>query len=133
MKTWRLILSYHGLILALLALLTASSCGGARDETISGITIPVPSAMKKSTEKPVEVSLFGFGAGQASFHGKMDAEKVIDFYKQEMPARGWQPKMNLSSGGAMLAYGKDGKSVMIGISKENDETLLSLTVSGVGK
>jgi hypothetical protein len=41
--------------------------------------------------------------------------------------------MNLTSGGAMLAYSKAGKSVMIGIGKQNDETVLSLTVGGVGK
>ena len=115
-------------ILALLA-----ACGGARDETISGVTIPVPSAMKKGSEKPVEISFLGFGAGQATFHGDMETDKLVEFYKKEMPARGWQPSMNLLSGGAMLAYGKDGKSVMIGISKQNSETVLSLTVGGVGK
>jgi hypothetical protein len=133
MKTWRLNFYYHRYILAFLAVLMAISCGGSRDETISGVTIPVPRAMKKSAEKPVEFSLLGFGAGQAFFHGKMDTNKLIDFYKQEMPARGWEPSMNLMSGGAMLAYSKAGKSIMIGIGKQNDETVLSLTVGGVGK
>jgi hypothetical protein len=110
-----------------------TACGGSRDETISGATIPVPSAMKKGSEKPAEISFLGFGAGQATFHGNMETNKLIEFYQKEMPSRGWQPSMNLSSGGAMLAYSKDGKSVMIGIGKRNNETVLSLTVSGVGK
>ena len=84
------------------------ACGGLRDETISGVTIPVPSAMKKGAEKPVEISILGFGAGQATFHGNMEIDKLVEFYKKEMPARGWQPSMNLLSGGAMLAYSKDG-------------------------
>ena len=109
------------------------ACGGSRDETISGVTIPVPSAMKKGTEKPVEIAILGFGAGQATFHGSMEIDKLVEFYKKEMPARGWQPNMNLLSGGAMLAYSKDGKSLLIGISKQSGETVLSLTVSGVGK
>ena len=113
--------------------LLLSACGGSRDETISGVTIPVPSAMKKGSEKPVELSFLGFGAGQATFHGNMETDKLIEFYKKEMASRGWQPSMNLLSGGAMLAYSKDGKSVMIGIGKQNDETVLSLTVGGVGK
>ena len=120
-------------MLALLILVMAASCGGSRDETISGVTVPVPSALKKSAEKPVEISILGFGAGQASFHGKMDPDRLVEFYHKEMPARGWQSSMNLVRGGAMLAYTKDGKSLMIGISKENDETVLSLTVGGVGK
>ena len=109
------------------------ACGGSRDETISGVTIPVPSAMKKGTEKPVEIAILGFGAGQATFHGSMEIDKLVEFYKKEMPARGWQPSMNLLSGGAMLAYSKDAKSLLIGISKQSGETVLSLTVSGVGK
>ena len=110
-----------------------TACAGSRDETISGVTVPVPSAMKKGSEKPVEISFLGFGAGQATFHGDMESNKLVEFYQKEMPARGWQPSMNLLSGGAMLAYSKDGKSVMIGIGKQNGETVLSLTVGGVGK
>ena len=113
--------------------LLLSACGGSRDETISGVMIPVPSAMKKGSEKPVELSFLGLGAGQVTFHGNMETDKLIEFYKKEMVSRGWQPSMNLLSGGAMLAYSKDNKSVMIGIGKQNNETVLSLTVGGVGK
>ncbi len=116
----------------LIAIMLAS-CGGSRDETISGVTVPVPSAMKKGSEKPVEISFLGFGAGQATFHGDIETNKLVEFYQKEMPARGWQPSMNLLSGGAMLAYSKDSKSLLIGISKQNSETVLSLTVGGVGK
>lgn len=120
-------------LLAVLLLMLASACGGSRDETVSGVTLPVPSAMKKGAEKPVEISLFGFGAGQATFHGNMESAKLIEFYKKELPARGWQESMNLVSGGAVLAYSKDGKTVLIGISKQDKDTVLSLTVGGVGK
>jgi hypothetical protein len=109
------------------------ACGGSRDETVSGVAIPVPSAMKKSSDKPVEISFLGFGAGQATFSGDMESEKLVEFYKKEMPARGWQSNMNLRSGGAMLAYSKDAKTVMIGIGKQDNQTVLSLTVGTVGK
>ena len=62
-----------------------------------------------------------------------EINKLVEFYKKEMPARGWQENMNLRSGGAVLAYSKEGKNVLIGISKQSDETLLSLTVTSVGK
>jgi hypothetical protein len=113
-----------------LATILTASCGGSYDETIGGVTVPVPKAMTRSTEKPVEISLLGFGAGQATFHGTVDTEQIVDFYKKELPARGWQANMNLRSGGAMLAYGKDGKTLLIGVAKENGQTSLSLTVGG---
>ncbi len=118
---------------AIILPLLLTACGGSRDETISGVAIPVPSAMKKSSDKPVEISFLGFGAGQATFRGDMESEKLIEFYKKEMPARGWQSNMNLLSGGAMLAYSKDAKTVMIGIGKQDNQTVLSLTVGTVGK
>ena len=61
------------------------------------------------------------------------AHKLVEFYKKELPARGWQENMKLLSGGAMLAYSKDSKTLLIGISKEEKDTVLSLTVGGVGK
>ena len=115
-----------------LLLILASSCAGSRDETVGGVTVPVPSAMKKSAEKPVEISILGFGAGQATFHGTMESADLVEFYKKELPARGWQENLKLLSGGAMLAYSKDGKTLLIGASKQDKDTVLSLTVGGVG-
>jgi hypothetical protein len=113
--------------------LLLTACGGSRDETISGVAIPVPSAMKKSSDKPVEIAFLGFGAGQATFRGDMESEKLVEFYKKEMAARGWQSNMSLRSGGAMLTYSKDAKTVMISIGKQDNQTVLSLTVGTVGK
>lgn len=124
---------FRFLLSALLLFILASSCAPSREETIGGVTVPVPSAMKKSAEKPLEVSILGFGAGQATFHGNMESAELVEFYKKELPARGWQENMKLLSGGAMLAYSKNGKTLLIGISKRDQDAVLSLTVGGVGK
>ena len=117
------------LALALLSLLIG--CSRSQDETIAGVTVPVPKSMTRNAEKPVEMSLLGFGAGQATFHGDMDTEKIVEFYKKEMPARGWQTNMNVRSGGAMLAYSKEGKTLLIGVSRQDGKTHLTLTVGGM--
>ena len=64
----------------------------------------MPKALAKNSEKPAEMSFLGFGAGQASFHGNMETDKIVEFYQKELAARGWQPNMNMQSGDAMLAY-----------------------------
>jgi hypothetical protein len=126
-----------GLTIALVTIsiltLTCSGCGGSYEETISGVTIPVPNAMAKNSEKSAEMSFLGFGAGQASFHGKMKPDKVVEFYKKELAGRGWEPNMNIQSGGAMLAYTKEGKTLLIAVGKSNDDTTLTLTLGGMGK
>jgi len=121
------------LVFLLAALALSSGCAGSYDETIAGIVIPVPKGMTRSTEKPVEMSLLGFGAGQATFHGNMDTEKIVEFYQKELPARGWQSNMNLRSGGAMLAYSKEGKTLLIGVAQQDGKTNLTLSVGGVGR
>lgn len=108
-------------------------CAGSYEETVSGVTVPVPKTMAKDAEKPAEMSILGFGAGQATYHGDMPVEKIVEFYKKELPARGWQPNINLQGGGAMLAYTKDDKSLLINAGRENHKTILSLTVMGMGK
>src|SRR4029453_1828741 len=82
-----------------------SGCGGSHEETVGGIKIPIPGGMTRSQESGIEVSLPGFGGAQAAYQGKLDPDKVIEFYRKEMPARGWQPSIGLLSKGGMLTYG----------------------------
>jgi hypothetical protein len=116
-----------------LLFLLSSGCGGSYDETIAGVAVPVPKSMTRSSEKPVEMSLLGFGAGQATFHGDMKLEDIVEFYKTEMPGRGWQPNMNLRGGVAMLSYIKEGRTLLIAVGKQDNETNLTLTISGAGR
>ena len=77
------------------------------------------------------MKFFGFGAGQSTYPGKMESDKIVEFYKRELPARGWQPGATMRSGGAMLAYSKDAETLMVAIGKQNDETSLTLTVAEI--
>jgi hypothetical protein len=66
-----------------------AGCDGSHDETVGGLQVPIPGGMTKSEEKGVELSIPGFGGAQASYRGKLEPNQVVDFYKKEMPARGW--------------------------------------------
>jgi hypothetical protein len=118
---------------ALVFILALNGCGGSYEETVAGIKVPIPNAMKKAQGNSIEISLPGFGGGQASFQGKMDPDKVIDFYKKEMADRGWTPNLSLVSRGGMLAYTKEGKSVLVTVGKSEATTTLTITVGGGGK
>ena len=118
---------------ALFFILTINGCGGSYEETVAGIRVPIPNAMKKSQGNGIEISLPGFGGGQASFQGNMDPDRVIDFYKKEMADRGWTPNLSLVSRGGMLAYTKEGKSVLVTVGKSEATTTLTITVGGGGK
>ena len=133
MSMFRFSKPFMPLAFLLTALALSSGCARSYEETIAGVVIPVPNGMTRSTEKPVEMSLLGFGAGQATFHGSMDTEKIVEFYKKELPSRGWQSNMNLRSGGAMLAYSKEGKTLLIGVGQQDGKTNLTLSVGGLGR
>ena len=101
------------LLFALAVMFLASmilGCGGARDETVAGVVVPVPRSMERLSGQGIELSLPGFGGGQASFLGNMAPEEIIEFYKKEMPARGWQSGTSLLGRGGMLTYSKEAKA-----------------------
>jgi hypothetical protein len=128
-KLWRI---SHSVSLMLLASVL-SACGGARDETVAGVSVPVPRAMERVSGQGVELSIPGFGGGQVAFQGDMAPEKLTEFYQKEMPARGWHPGTSLLSRGGMLTYSKEGKNVLLAIGIHEGKSTLSVTVSNAGK
>jgi hypothetical protein len=110
-----------------------TGCAGSYEEKVAGVDIPIPRGMKKSDGQGLEVALLGFGGGQSSFRGRLDARKVIDFYEKEMPSRGWQPNVGVTSKGGMLTYAKDNRTVIIMVGQSNDMTDMTITVGGTGR
>jgi hypothetical protein len=108
-----------------------SACGGSYEDTIAGIMVPVPKPMAKSSEAPVEMKFFGFAAGQSTYPGKMESDKIVEFYKRELPRARLAAGATMRSGGAMLVYTKNAKTLMVAIGKQNDDTSLTLTVAEI--
>ena len=105
-----------------------AGCDGSHDETVDGLQVPIPDGMTKSEEKGVELSIPGFGGAQASYRGKLEPNQVVDFYKKEMPARGWKPSIGVLSQGGMLTYAKEDKSLIVMVGKSNGDTNMTITV-----
>jgi hypothetical protein len=84
--------------------------------------------MTKSEAKGVELSLPGFGGGQASYRGALEPNEVVDFYKKELPARGWKPSIGVLGRGGMLTYVKEGKSIVLMVGKDNGGTNMTIMV-----
>jgi hypothetical protein len=105
-----------------------SGCGGVEEETVGGVAIPIPPGLKRVERQGVELSLPGFSGETASFEGELNPAKVTEFYKKELPERGWKPSLGIVSQGGMLAFTKEGKTVLLGIGKSNGSTSLSIMV-----
>jgi hypothetical protein len=110
--------------------ISVSSCGGSYEETVGDVKIPIPRGMTKSQQKGMELSLPGFGGALAAYEGKMAPDSVVEFYRQEMPARGWEPSLGLLSQGGMLTYVKDQKTVIVTVGKTDSGTSMTITVAG---
>jgi hypothetical protein len=106
------------------------SCRGSYEETVGDVKIPIPRGMTKSQQKGMELSLPGFGGALAAYEGKMAPDNVVEFYRQEMPARGWEPSIGLLSRGGMLTYVKDNKTVIVTVGKTDSSTTMTITVAG---
>lgn len=110
---------------------STSTCGGSHEETISGVKIPIPGGMTRSQKSGLELSLPGFGGAQAVYQGKLDPERIIEFYKKEMPARGWKPGIGLLSQGGVLSYVNETATVIVTIGKVDSGASLTILVGGI--
>lgn len=133
MKATRRSLSLR-VVLALSCLIIISqSCGfRQRDEIIAGVSVPIPRGMSTAADQRAEVTLPGFGGGQAAYRGRVAPEEIIAFYQRELPARGWRPNASLVTKGGALAYSKENKSVLIMVAKHDGDTILTVIVGGPG-
>jgi hypothetical protein len=118
-------------LIVLTALL--AGCSGSYEENVAGVKVPIPNGMTKSQAKGIQLSLPGFGGAQASFQGNLEPDKIVEFYKKEMPSRGWQPNIELTSKGGMLTYTKENQTVVVMVTKGDGGSSLSITVGGTGR
>jgi hypothetical protein len=125
--------SFGSLIGAVVLTAIVAGCGGFYEETVAGVKVPIPKGMTKSPAKEVALSLGGLGAAQVSFQGNLEPDKVVEFYKNEMPGRGWEPSIALTSKGGMLTYTKDNQTVVVMVIKSDTGSSLSITVGGTGR
>jgi hypothetical protein len=109
-----------------------AACGGAREELIAGVKVPVPREMERSEQQGMELALPGFGGGQVSFKGKMAPDQVVEFYRKEMKERGWRPGIGLVSGGGMLSFVKEGQTVMVSVGRTPDGATLTILTGKTG-
>jgi hypothetical protein len=120
-------------ICSLLVIFIFASCSESYEEKVAGVDIPVPRGMKKSDGQGLEVALLGFGGGQSSFRGQLEPRRVIEFYEKEMPSRGWQPNVGVTSKGGMLTYVRDNRTVIIIVGGNNGSTSMTVTVGVTGR
>ena len=113
--------------------LSLAGCSSSYEETVAGVKVPIPNGMTKSQAKGIELSLPGFGGAQASFQGNLEPDKIVEFYKKEMPSRGWQPNIELTSKGGMLTYTKENQTVVVMVTKGDGGSSLSITVGGTAR
>ena len=118
------------IFLFFVAVVVSSGCGGAYEETIAGVHVPIPGGMTKSPQQGLQLALPGFSGSQASYEGNVEPEKIMDFYNKEMPARGWQPAAGILTKGGMLSYTKEGKAVVIMAGAKDGKTALTIMVAG---
>ena len=121
-------------LIGLVALsLGLAGCGGSYEESVAGVKIPIPNGMTKSQATGIQLSLPGLGGAQASFQGNLEPEKIVEFYKKELPNRGWQPNIGLTSKGGLLTYTKENQTVVVMVTKGGGGSNLSITVGGTGR
>ena len=117
-------------VLLFVAVVISSGCSRSREETIAGVSVPIPRGMTKSPQQGIALALPGFGGAQANYEGSVEPEKLVAFYKKEMPERGWQSAAGILGKGGMLSYTKEDKMLVVMIGTQDGKTGLTVMVGG---
>ena len=85
-------------ILVSVAVFFAACAARHQNETIAGVVVPIPAAMKKLpvSEDWVDLGLEQKGE-QVSFRGDMSRSEIVQFYQNVLPADGWKPDARLGA------------------------------------
>lgn len=98
-----------------------SSACQRQDETIAGVTIPIPSGMKKLRDK-VFKPIAGFDDGQASYRGRVNPGEIFTFYQENMEPRGWKPTAFLADKENHYTYARGNRICLVWSTPNNDGT-----------
>lgn len=123
-------LSGRIVVLVLIAAIISSGCSRSHEETIAGVSVPIPRGMTKSPQQGIQLALPGFSGAQASYEGSVEPEKLVAFYKKEMPERGWQSAAGILGKGGMLSYTKEDKMLVVMIGTQDGKTGLTVMIGG---
>ena len=72
-------------------------------------------------------------SGLTTYYTNAEVAAVVDFYRQLLPANGWQEDENgafVDETTGLLSFVKEGQALTITMSKENERTTVGLIVTG---
>ena len=116
------------IVLTGVALSLAGCAARHQNETIAGVVVPIPAAMKKLpvSEDWVDLGLEQKGE-QVSFRGEMSRSEIVQFYQDVLPPDGWKPDARLGAEIGGYVFTREGQTIAIRIS-ESDSNTSTLTV-----
>jgi len=94
--------------------------------------IPIPPGMKKIGDKAWTIEGENFKAGLVTYRGRFKKEALINFYRDSMPANGWEFVTYSASGrGGVLTFIKGRRTATIIIAEEFLSTNLEIRAGGI--
>ena len=120
-------------LIGLLVIVVSLFAGCQRqDETIAGVTIPIPGEMKKVPDKTFD-PIAGFEDGQASYRGRVSPGEIFTFYQENMEARGWKPTTFMAGKKDQYAYTKGNRICLVWYTGNDDGTTDLLIMVGTSR
>ncbi|MBI4641346.1 MAG: hypothetical protein HY731_11665 [Candidatus Tectomicrobia bacterium] len=94
--------------------------------------IPIPLGMKRVGDKTWTIEAENFKAGLITYRGRIKKDALINFYRDSMPANGWEFVTYSASGkGGMLNFVKGRRTATIIVDEEFLSTTLEIRAGGV--
>ena len=91
--------------------------------------VPVPSGFKLLPSYSYSFQSGSIRAGVLVYKGMPDADKVVAFYKEQMPIHNWNTLSIVEYGKRFLAFDRAGETCVINIEPRSFSTRITLTIS----
>lgn len=93
------------------------------------IDIPVPSAFNFVPEESYAFQSANFRAGLLKYRGRASGDRIIVFFKEQMPMYNWQLINIVEHGRRMLSFEKELENCVITIDEKGNKADLTISVA----
>lgn len=90
--------------------------------------IPVPAGLKNLQQSSYSFESSGIRVGVLRYYGKADADRVISFYKEQMPMHNWNLVNIIEYGQRLINFERENESCIITLEPKGKNVILTVSL-----
>ena len=90
--------------------------------------VPVPAGFKALPQDSYSFESSGVRVGVLKYQGKIDADRVVNFYKEQMPMYNWNLLNIIEYGQCLLSFERENEICVINLAPKGGGTIITVSL-----